>query len=493
MPDRWTLQSIPGTLPRVTNYRPPYTPVYFSGYEATVDDRSIAAVGREFLYGNGTQSVPFGNGTRPDIPLTCPTSNCTWPLYETLAVCSSCADVSDKISSSYACLNTTVEWSAAWLGPLATTPYPNGTVCGYFLNATSDNPILLSGYVLPPNGSTTTGEALIVRAIPLSDFETKMPYYADGSVAFKNFSLPILDALISTVEGGAPGVHNKEVPVVRECMLTWCVHTMKSSYASGTYEEEILSTYVQPALTTNSWPWWHQVYSDGVELLYTQNVTLRPPHPRPHSYEAVVTDDIYKIDNITQVNFMLYLDDFFPSFYSAATISARPLLRFNNHPNGPWVRGLDFNPWLYPNISRHMERMAIAMTNTLRSSASRTMLEGKAYQREPYITIEWAWLSFPLVLLVLSLVFLVSTIIRTSGDTATGIWKTSAMPALIYSLPKETQGQFASSSTWGTGKGAPRKTRIKLLPDRGWRVSGHSYLSRSPTLPSGERVPRGWI
>jgi hypothetical protein len=121
------------------------------------------------------------------------------------------------------------------------------------------------------------------------------------------------------------------------------------------------------------------------------------------------------------------------------------------------------------------------------------MLEGDSYQIEAYVSIQWEWLAFPLALLVLSFIFLVSTIIKTSRDGETGVWKTSAMPTLIYGLPKETQGQFVSSSTWSSGQGAPKKTRIKLLPNMGWRISGQSYLSRSPRLPSGERVPRGWI
>jgi hypothetical protein len=495
MPNRWTLQSIPGTLPRVINYHPPYTPVYFNyGYEMTTVDRRLNAVWREFMAGNGTQSVPFGNGTRPDIPLTCPTSRCTWPTYETLAVCSSCADVTEKISPSYACLNTTtIEWSTTWFGPLDKFPHPNGTVCGYFLNATSKAPMLLSGYVLPPNGSFTAGEALIVRTIPLTDFDTRMPYYADGSINFKNISLPILDALISTVEGGAQGVYNSEVPVVRECMLAWCVHTMKSSYDSGTYQEDILSTYIEPALDTDPFPWSHQVGNDGINISYSEDLVIQPPGPQQHSIDVGITNETYHIGNQTQMNAMMYFDDIFPSYYTASNISARPRLRYNNYPAGSFVREMDYNPWQYSNVSRHMERMATAFTNSIRSSESKVMLEGNAYQMEPYISIQWEWLSFPLALLVLSLVFLISTIVRTSGDGETGIWKTSTMPTLIYSLPKETQSRFASPSTWGSGKGAPRKTRIKLLPNMGWRISGQSYLSRSPRLPSGERVPRGWI
>jgi hypothetical protein len=163
LPDRWRAQRISGTIPRVIEYLPAFTPSYQFGGEIMVEDRNLAPVAREFFYRNGTQPVPFGNGTRPDIPLSCPTSNCTWPLYETLAVCSRCADVSDAINSTYACLNMTIEWSAAWDGPLKKVPYPNGTVCGYFLNATSPTPILLSGYVLPTDGNVTAGEALVVR------------------------------------------------------------------------------------------------------------------------------------------------------------------------------------------------------------------------------------------------------------------------------------------------------------------------------------------
>jgi hypothetical protein len=492
--DQWTLLSISGTLPRVVDYNPDFTPVYKLGYEVSTEDKSLAIIEDEFFFGNGTQAIPFGNGTRPDIPLTCPSGNCTWPPYETLAVCSSCADVSNIIAPAYACLNTTIEWSAAWEGPLKTVPYSNGTVCGYFLNATSSTPILLSGYVLPSNGSITSGEALLVRTIPLTEFIIKKPCYGNGSINFKDVRSPILDVLIATATDGPRSVYSKDLPLVHECMLTWCVRTIKSSYDSGIYQEEILSTYIEPGLSTDPWPWEAWEVEGGTYISYTQDIALQPPHSRSHGPDRTIFNEVYQIKNYSQANVMNHFDDFFPSSYTAANISTTAILRYRNYDNGPSVRELKFNPWQYPNnITRHMERMANAMTNTIRSSTSNEMLEGKAYQREPYITIKWGWFAFPITLLLLTLVFLILTIIRTSGDGETGIWKTSTMPTLIYSLPKETQSQFASPSTWGSGKGGPRKTRIKLLPNMGWRISGQSYLSRSPRLPSGERVPRGWI
>jgi hypothetical protein len=498
MPDQWTLLSMSGTLPRVVSYNPDFTPTYYLGYEVSTEDKSLAVIENEFFFGNGTQAIPFGNGTRPDIPLTCPSSRCTWPPYETLAVCSSCAEVSDMIAPTYACLDTTIEWSAAWQGPLETVPYPNGTVCGHFLNVTSSTPILLSGYVLPSNGSATSGEALIVRTIPLTDFSNKKPCYGNGSIKFKEVRSPILDVLIATATDGPQSVYSKDQPLIHECMLTWCIRTMKSSYDSGIYQEEVLSTYIEPSLSTDVWPWEAWKVETGLTIFYTQDVALRPPSPRslptPQGSGTTITSELYRMNNYSQANIMNHFDDFFPSSYTAANISTTPILRYRNYDSGPTVRELKFNPWQYPNnITRHMERMASAMTNSIRSSKSKEMLEGEAYQREPYITIKWGWLAFPIALLLLTLIFLISTIIRTSGDRETGIWKTSTMPTLIYSLPKETQSEFASPSTWGSGKGAPRKTRIKLLPNMGWRISGQSYLSRSPRLPSGERVPRGWI
>lgn len=493
-PNRLTLQKISGTLPRIVEYRPPFTPSYYSGFESTGEDRAIAAVTREFFYGNGTQPVPFGNGTRPDVPLTCPTSNCVWPLYETLAVCSRCTEVSDMIRPQYACLNTTVDWSVTWW-PQSKKPYPRGIVCGYFLNSTSSKPILLSGYVQSSNDSSVVDEALIVRTVPLTDFDNKGPYFGDGSVGFKDIRWPILDVLISSTTNGSQSAYSHEAPIVNECMLTWCVNTINSSYAAGQYQEKIVSTYLEPRTSRDPWPWTGDDNGDiSPDLVYTQNLTLAPPNPRPHDMAASTVDTSYGIDNVTQGYVMFIFDDFFPAFYTAAHVNATPKLRFKNYMAGAFVRELEFNPWQQPNnISRHMERLATAMTNVVRSSVSRKMLEGEAYQMEPYISIRWEWLTFPFTLLLLSLVFLVLTIIRTSGDGAARIWKTSAMPTLIYSLPKETQSQFASSSTWGSGKGAPRKTRIKLLPNLGWRVSGQNYLSHSPRLPSGDRVPRGWI
>lgn len=395
---------------------------------------------------------------RPEIPISCPSSNYTWPAYETLSICSSCAEVSPLIDLTYTCTNnTTIDWSTKWIGPLSEEPYPRGIVCGYFLNVTSPEPILLSGYIADNN---TQGEAMLVRTVPLADFNTKEPFYGVGSIAFKNIRNPLMAVLIASATGAGDtaSVYGKHAPLVHECMLSWCVQTIYSNYDGGKYSENVTSTLLNVDWEPMPWPW---VVKDD-EFFYTQNITLTPP---PTRQNGAVFNTSYMVDSTTAFTSLTIFDDFFPSFYTAASTSAQPVLRFKNYLAGTSTRFLNFNPWLAPNnVTRHMERLAMAMTNIMRSdTVSQEMLHGRAYSKKIYVSIQWEWLIFLLLLLILSLVFLVSTIIKPLKDTSIELWKTSAMPTLIHSLPKDTPSQLTTSSTWSSTK----KIRIRLSSNKG--------------------------
>ncbi|KAE8836661.1 hypothetical protein HRS9139_04759 [Pyrenophora teres f. teres] len=490
--DGWAPQNASSSIPIVKHYDPPYQAFSKAGVDQGQTDPTTSALVRSYFYGNGSQPVLFGNGTRPDIPLSCPSSRCEWPEYDTLATCSSCKEVSQSLDITYACLNTTIDWSVNWQGPLTKEPYPNGTVCGYFLNITDISPILLSGYVAKAHEyANTTDEALLVRTIPLADFDTREPYYGNGSISFKNIRNPIFDFLVASAVNGAESVYGNEPPVIHECVLSWCVHRMKSSYISGIYNEDILSTYLNIATHPTPWPW----YAEDQMFEYYTNITIEVPTSTSQDPGSLEFSTTYSVWNDTAFMIMAIWDDLAPSFYTVKDTISEPTLRFKNYADGPSMQHLDFNPWLAPNnITRHMERLASSLTNALRSNAnSNLMLKGEAYNMNKFIHINWGWLAFPLVLLILSLVFLVATIIRTSRDTETGLFKSSALPTLIYGLPKETQGQFTSSSTWNSTE-ETKKVRIRLNPKTGWRVSGQSQLSTSPQLPRPAVQPHhSWI
>lgn len=60
-----------------------------SGLPAAISD-SLAGISRDHL----------------DVTPTCPTGNCTWPIYTSLGVCSQCFDVSHQVDTSCSTYNT---------------------------------------------------------------------------------------------------------------------------------------------------------------------------------------------------------------------------------------------------------------------------------------------------------------------------------------------------------------------------------------------------
>jgi hypothetical protein len=481
-PERWALRSdVKSEIPRVVHYNPVDVVEYKHHIEQATTNKAMAAVLREFFYDNGTQPVPFGNGTRPDIPLSCPTSNCTWPVYETLAVCSRCEDVTDMLNISHTCLYTTIDWSANWTGPIEDEPYPNGTVCGYYLNATSEAPILLSGYLVDNTTSEDThGESLLTRLVPLSDFNTKEPYYGNGSVYFKNIQYPLLDALVASVPNGIQGVNDNEAPVVHECMLSWCVQTIQSSYEWGIYSENVTSEYLGPSDPV-PWPW--QI-PDEYTMSYNPNITLRP------YIGDSKADFTFGVDNITVMNIIFLFDDIFPATYTAADADTPPVFRYNNYAAGPATRNMTFNPWQAPNdLHQHMERMAFSMTNTIRSSTSKQMILGKAYSQESYVEVRWQWLTLPIGLLCIAFIFLSATIAKSAAERdRVGVWKTSAYATLLYGLPDEMQKKITRSGSVGTPRARAKEMKVRLQPNIGWRVSGNLFTPKPKPQP-----PPGWI
>ncbi|KAF3038394.1 hypothetical protein E8E11_003705 [Didymella keratinophila] len=283
----------------------------------------------------------------------------------------------------------------------------------------------------------------------------KTPLMGHGSIHFPDIRNPIANVLVvSSADGTAASIYLGEPPVAQECVVS-----------------------CSPA-------------TNGTEMYYTENVEISVDNAteKTNSLNFGMTND-------TAYNIMAIFDDVFPSFYTAKDNHIEPVFRFWTWKDGPaYSRKLHFNPWLAPNnITLHMEKLALAISNTIRSvGTNNSVITGKAYSNMVFVDVRWEWLTFPLVLLLLSIIFLVATIVKTSDGTTAGLWKTSAMPTLIYGLPKETQDHLQSASSWQSNE--TKTVRIKLLPSMGWRVSGQSFLNKPPVLPLRKaQPPPGWI
>ncbi|KAH6632986.1 hypothetical protein C7974DRAFT_163104 [Boeremia exigua] len=492
-PDRWALQDAPASVPWTERFETGDISVYSEDALWATADSDVGLVASKFFYGNGTQPIPFGNGTRPDIPLSCPTSNCTWPAYDTLGVCSECADVSNYLT--YACVNGTVDWTSNLTGGYnVDNSYPNATMCGYFLNFTGELTTMMSGYLLEPETSEP-GEALLVRTLPMVTVFDKTPVYGNGSIMFPDVRDPIADVLIvSAADGTASSVYRHEAPLAQECVISWCVKTIKSSYDWGEYNEEVLETRINT--TAGPFPWQTMALDPSIEATNgTQIFFADDIHIHVNSTDANSTMKSYGTSNNTAYSIMVVFDDMFPSFYTAKDASAEPVLRFWTWKDGPaYTQHPIFNPWLAPNnISSHVGRLATAMTNVIRSKTGKKWIDGHSYSMENYVAVRWEWLTLPLGLLMMSLIFLAATVFKSAHEREqVGVLKNSAILTLLHGIPDNMRGKLTRSTSKGTPRAKAKELKVRLHPNLGWRVSGNVFspmISRAPKA----QPPPGWI
>ena len=363
-------------------------------------------------------------------------------------------------------------------------------MCGYFLNATSEAPILMSGYLFDSNGSVK-GEALAMRAFPLTAITTKEPLYGDGSILFKNLRNTIADVLIVSASEGLPDTVYRNIrPAAQECVLAWCVQTIKSSYDYGKYEEEIVETYLNES--AGDFPWQAVSYIDSngeasVDMFYLQDINIdNGTTPNGSSISGFGTS------NTTAVSIIQGLIDIFPSYTTVMNESAVPVMRYKTWQSGPsWNRQLEYNPWLAPNVSKHMDRLATAMTNVIRSAPSNEMITGQSFSRETYISVRWEWLTLPIGLLMMSFIFLAATIFKSALEKEQlGVLKNSAILTLLYGVSDDMRTKLTRSSSTGTPRAKAKELKVKLNPNMGWRISGNLF---SPIAPRPPQPPPGWI
>lgn len=330
----------------------------------------------------------------------------------------------------------------------------------------------------------------MVRNLPLTSLIDKQPLFGNGSIHFKYMRNTIADVLIvSAKDGKADTVYRNERPVANECVLSWCVKTVKSSYDYGKYHEEIVATYLNT--TSGPFPWesfpFVEPTRNGTNIFYMQDVVISngtTPDGR------IISG--YGAANKTVNTILQGFIDIFPSYTTAANQSAGLMMRYKTWTTGAArTRRLQYNPWLAPNVSIHMERLATAMTNVIRSAPSVEMLPGQSYSSETYVSVRWEWLTLPIGLLLLSFIFLAATIFKSAVEQEKlGVLKNSAILTLLYGVSDDMRTQLTRSSSRGTPRVKAKELKVKLNPNMGWRVSGGVF---SPLPPRPRQAPPGWI
>ncbi|KAK8129057.1 hypothetical protein PG984_010165 [Apiospora sp. TS-2023a] len=104
-------------------------------------------------------------------------------------------------------------------------------------------------------------------------------------------------------------------------------------------------------------------------------------------------------------------------------------------------------------ITNHFETMANATTNHIRLGFLRNPVQpdgakGWALRQVPYTHIEWSWLILPAALLVIDIITLVYTVLRSVRHRDTeAVWKSNPLPLLYYKSRFVRPGEPETSLT----------------------------------------------
>lgn len=301
-----------------------------------------------------------------------------------------------------------------------------------------------------------------------------------GSINYRDVQNPIIDFLAFSTLGGVPGVYANETPSAQECVVSWCVERMSPTVFNGNLTHNSGSYPMQPKGPA-PFPW---TMDDNYMLSYVADFDYTPPDSNERFY----------VSNNTIYQTIALMGDFFPLTITVSS-SDSDNVRYRYpalNPHAAWVKVLPSNAWA-TDIAQKVKGFAKIISDVIvTSSQSVNNVDGTAATSEVFVSVRWAWFSLPFALLLLSLIFLLTTIFKCAEEEEDiGIWKTSALPVLMNGLRGDVRRQMGSSTRMGDVRLHARQTEMKLhYGKKGYRLSG---MPGSVWTSSPEQKSRTWI
>ena len=367
----------------------PITNYYGAGFFYTNGDAYAAD-------GNMTAAVYLGLINPPanlssTIASNCATGNCTFSMnasdtYSTAAMCSSCTDISATVQNSSA---------------------------GLALNYKT-----ASGCQVGPGG--VVGSSMSV----------------ERSLSDSDAPLASIDILMT---------QNNDKPFAARCNLIPCVNTYIGNVSNGVLHETLVSSNTMPFIGTfNSY---FTVVLPSVRR-NSKDISCTPTDKSQHD------TDICSTIGYTPINFYSVEEQCWPND-CVWTFGINPsggiwdlmVTLFDNET----VYDVDSNaqgvPWLVnlfnegdTNIKRFETAwagLADQITSVMRQKGENStapLAVGIALGSQTCIGIRWSWLSFPAALIVLTMIFLVITVLQISSSEVRQLWKSSSLVLLFHGL-----------------------------------------------------------
>jgi len=110
----------------------------------------------------------------------------------------------------------------------------------------------------------------------------------------------------------------------------------------------------------------------------------------------------------------------------------------------------------------------VSLENTL------TRANGTAWREQAFVQVQWGWIAAPVLLALLSIIFVVATIVQSSRQANQHmVWKSSTFPTLL-ALSEELHGQIGGVRSLSENERTLKYAKASLTRDeeREWWLHG---------------------
>ncbi|KAK3935004.1 hypothetical protein QBC46DRAFT_358576 [Diplogelasinospora grovesii] len=361
------------------------------------------------------------------LPLRCPSGNCTWEPFLSLSVCSECNNVTSQLTRQ-SCDNCSdlfyfINQPSAIADirrPGTLYVLPNGLVIENF-----DDEMRIAMTLL---GTTNSSETVSFRGMKLDTLIWGTSIIRAMSPINSSISWP--DTQVDALE----------------CGLYYCVNRYESAVQNGVLNETI-NEVAGATRNPNSWVLLNEMYLDGV-----LNDTMRKSIAYDPMWSTFKRSDLM-LDagpsdrfNISQVA-VDSISSFFQTQFASDTLSVNfssnpPRQRLNGYYDAlvdhyaPSMAQVLYNTAV-GDIPLVFGALATSMNNALRAGADTEseaqLVRGKLGVEMTYYRIEWAWFALHGVIVTTAALFLIATM-RKTRQRGIPVWKSSSLPVMSCEL-----------------------------------------------------------
>lgn len=304
----------------------------------------------------------------------CPSGNCTFPSYASLAVCSTCEDVTSLLEY------TSREHR---LGGTYRYSLPNGHA---FISAQTSVALLNIT-------SGTTSIVLSGRSLLLNS-ETLAPYVSVASIA--NISV-----IASAKEG----------PHAYDCVLSFCAKSYKATETFNVFEETTLDVFdkLKPTISHKKRPEYNETITFDLPSTHLTTIGSR------NRTFSINPNALWALQASVGVTLIGDCGTNVVGQYDFSTGIAQ----------GFYLAGTD-------NVVRTIGNIADALTNAIRMNSGQ-FVQGSSSVVKTHIHVQWWWLGLPLVLVLLGIGFLGVTAWKTWKSNVPS-WRMSALAVMEHGV-----------------------------------------------------------